>query len=185
MGKRGAWTVLAQTLCLCAMESSLVISGNSNTGRKYGFDCIAWSWRSFFSPIGLPWLFSKWGLPTCLCYFLCSVGSPLNETCSLLKRKQSVEDLGERKIGDMEEKLEGLEGGETVVLIHCMREESSFNEKINSRFLEKMQRREAIMKKKRKAKLGRQGKCGFDRYSSSVSEEDDHPKSIPRPCLHL
>lgn len=55
----------------------------------------------------------------------------------------------------MEEKLEGLEGGETVVLIHCMREESSFNEKINSRFLEKMQRREAIMKKKRKAKLGR------------------------------
>lgn len=86
----------------------------------------------------------------------------------------------------MEEKLEGLEGGETVVLIHCMREESSFNEKISSRFLEKTRRRETIMKKKRKAKLGRQGKCDSDRYSfSSVFEEDDHPRLISRPCLDL
>lgn len=91
-----------------------------NSWRGCIYDSFACSWESF-PPNRLPYPASIWGLSSSFVLKVCY----LLETTSFLKRKGR--GSGSRRDGRCVGELEGVQRGETVVRMSCMREKSIFN----------------------------------------------------------
>lgn len=170
MAKMGLAWVSARSSAY-VMAVSLVICGNPSTRRRCGSEFFAWSWCSF--------LLITLHVKPSNCFqnsfsiLFCSVW--LSSLWHLLSSKEKNIKVGNLGRGGLE-RWRGYwkvwrEEKQWPWYIYCMREESGFNEKINSTFFKWKGKDKGKNNEQRGTKQWIKGNHGFDRYSSHSEGE--------------